>query len=139
MAKPRSGGKRKPDWVRAAVLELHAVSGGSHRQLAAEFNRLHACSGMTVCGNTVRTWLRKYASEMETVCQWEPNNPHLWELDGLLHEFRFWYNEVRPHQHLHDHTRAEVWFGINLYRRVPRRVSGFVGWNGLLTGWYLHR
>ena len=62
-----------------------------------------------------------------------------WELDGLLHEFRFWYNEVRPHQHLHGHTPAEVWSGINPYRCAPKGVSRFMGWNGLLTGLYLHR
>jgi transposase-like protein len=35
--------------------------------IAAEFNRQHACSGMTVCPSTVRTWLRKYAIEMTEV------------------------------------------------------------------------
>lgn len=263
MGKSRSGGKRKPEWVRVAVLELHAASRGSHRQLAAEFNRLHASSGMTVCGNTVRTWLRKYASEMEAVRSatrnriprrvprnhcWgidatgkadpsgrvhfifgiidhgtrlaielvrmeEETAPALlrktllavqrygkqrsirtdnapvfrsaicrdglaaagirhvlsargkpwqngrierlfltlkqkldrlkaregWELDGLLREFRFRYNQVRPHQHLHGHTPAEACFGINPYRCAPKAVSRFVGWNGLLTGLYLHR
>lgn len=61
------------------------------------------------------------------------------ELDRLLSVFRCWYNKVRPHQHLHGYTPAEVWRGIHPYRNAPREVLRFVGWDGLLTGLYLRR
>lgn len=59
------------------------------------------------------------------------------ELDRLLGEFRFWYNEIRPHQHLHGHTPNEVWRSIDPYRRKPARAIFYSGWDGLLTGWDL--
>jgi transposase InsO family protein len=261
-AKPRrAGGKPKPPYVLEAVLALHAVSGASHRTISAEFNRLHAARGMTVCPSTVRTWLRRHTTEMVAVRKATRNRVprhvrpnHCWgvdatgkrdadgtehfilgiidhgtrmgieltrttdqtaqallrrillaaerfgkprrirtdnapvfrsalfqaalaaagighvfsapgkpwqngrverlfltlkqklnlvaprdgaELDRLLIEFSFWYNQIRPHQHLNGHTPAEAWFGIDPYRRVPRRVSRHVGWDGLLTGWDL--
>lgn len=55
-------------------------------------------------------------------------------LDGLLTEFRYFYNHVRPHQHLYGWTPYEAWHGINPYRPPPRRVRNFVGWGGLLIG-----
>ncbi|OEZ52861.1 integrase core domain-containing protein [Duganella sp. HH105] len=58
-------------------------------------------------------------------------------LDGMLKEFRFWYNEIRPHQHLHGHTPGEAWRGVNPYLRRPVRAIHYSGWNGLLTGWDL--
>ena len=259
-AKPRrSGGRPKPAYVREEVLALHADSGGSHRTIATQFNRLHAAAdGMTVGASTVRLWLRKYAREMTAVQSatrnriprdqspnrcWgmdmtgrgdESGHQHVilgiidhgtrrslclerladktsatllrqvllaveqygkpariktdneavfrcpvfsnglakagirhefsapgkpWqngrierlfltlkeklrlvalrngaELDQLLSDFRHWYNDVRPHQHLHGHTPSEVWLGINPYACRPRAVTHYVGGGGLLTG-----
>lgn len=66
-----------------------------------------------------------------------------WQVDGLdqlnraLDQFRFWYNHVRPHQHLQARTPAEAWSGVDVFIRRPRRGSWFEAWDGLLTGFYL--
>jgi hypothetical protein len=44
---------------------------------------------------------------------------------------------VRPHQHLQGRTPAEVWGGIDIYRRRVRRRLWFEAWDGLLQGEYL--
>jgi transposase InsO family protein len=57
--------------------------------------------------------------------------------DGLneaLGIFRFWYNHVRPHQHLRGRTPHEVWHGIDVYRRKIRRCVEYEAWEGLLQG-----
>ncbi|WP_167285118.1 integrase core domain-containing protein [Marilutibacter alkalisoli] len=60
-------------------------------------------------------------------------------LHAALLEFRFWYNHVRPHQHLHGRTPAEVWDGIDIYRRPVKRRVFYEAWNGLLQGeWFIH-
>ena len=58
---------------------------------------------------------------------------------SLLREFTFWYNEVRPHQHLHGFTPAEVWRGIDPYAFAPQVVLAFEGWAGMLKGYWLRR
>jgi transposase InsO family protein len=58
-------------------------------------------------------------------------------LDPSLAQFRFWYNVVRPHQHLGERTPWQVWQGIDPYRRQPKRGLWFEGWNGRLRGWVL--
>ncbi|MBI1835543.1 MAG: transposase family protein [Burkholderiales bacterium] len=60
-------------------------------------------------------------------------------LDHLLAEFRFWYNGVRPHQHLHNFTPMEVWTGVNPFKEKPRKIFRFSGWNGMLKGFYMQR
>ncbi len=60
-------------------------------------------------------------------------------LDSLLVEFSFWYNTIRPHQHLHGFTPMEVWTGIDPYRTAPKEVLRFEGWDGMLKGLYLRR
>ncbi len=68
-----------------------------------------------------------------------------WAVDGLgelelaLGDFRAWYNHVRPHQHLGGRTPVEAWEGINPYATVPKAVSYFSAWDGLLTGFYIRR
>lgn len=59
-------------------------------------------------------------------------------LNASLTVFRLWYNHVRPHQHLHGRTPAEVWDGVDSRRR-PLRHVWFEAWNGLLQGEYLQR
>lgn len=56
------------------------------------------------------------------------------DLDDLLAEFRFWYNAVRPHQHLHHYTPLEVWTGVNPFRDEPKQIYKFMAWEGLLQG-----
>lgn len=55
-------------------------------------------------------------------------------LNEALGTFRFWYNKVRPHQHLQGRTSHEVWHGIDIYRRKIRRRVEYEAWNGLLQG-----
>jgi transposase InsO family protein len=59
------------------------------------------------------------------------------QVDCSLDDFRFWYNAIRPHQHLGGRTPLQVWQGINPYRRVPRQARWFEGWGGRLRGWEL--
>jgi hypothetical protein len=58
-------------------------------------------------------------------------------LKGLLAEFGFWYNAVRPHQHLGGLTPQEAWRGIDPFRAAPKAVYRFEAWDGLLRGFYL--
>lgn len=55
------------------------------------------------------------------------------ELSVALAQFRFWYNHVRPHQHLDGRTPAEAWTGALKSRRAPQWFSA---WDGLLCGDY---
>jgi len=55
-------------------------------------------------------------------------------LNEALGIFRFWYNEMRPHQHLQGRTPNEVWHGIDVYRRRIRRCVEYEAWSGLLQG-----
>lgn len=57
--------------------------------------------------------------------------------DTALTEFRFWYNQVRPHQSLYGRTPAEVWNGIDIYRRGSKAALRYDAWDGLLSGIYL--
>lgn len=66
-----------------------------------------------------------------------------WEVDSVvqlnsaLNQFRFWYNHVRPHQHLDGRTPAEVWAGEDVYTTKSKKELWFEAWEGLLTGYYL--
>ncbi|MBI3712336.1 MAG: transposase [Burkholderiales bacterium] len=257
----RSGGRPKEAWVLEEVLRLYILI-DSHGKACAEFNRLFAHLGVTVCKTTVHTWVQKYLTEMEVVRSQTRNRfPELtpanlcWCLDGtgkvdtlgvnhfifgildhgsrkiltlkrlvranaattlaevrnavalfgkpsmirtdnasifhsrvfqagiaklgihhefippgkpwknrierffwtlkqklncivpidgialdkLLADFTFWYNAVRPHQHLHGFTPLEVWRGIDPYRTAPKEVIPFSAWDGMLTGYYQRR
>jgi len=37
------------------------------------------------------------------------------DLDDTLTRIRAWYNQERPHDHLHGRTPAEVWAGIDVF------------------------
>ncbi len=52
-------------------------------------------------------------------------------LKGLLAEFQFFYNCVRPHQNLGGLTPNEAWYGINPYAHEPKSVQWFEAWGGL--------
>jgi putative transposase len=56
----------------------------------------------------------------------------------LLRQFCFWYNCVRPHQHLCGATPYEAWTGADI-RQPPKAARYFSVWDGLLTGFYLRR
>lgn len=58
-------------------------------------------------------------------------------LTAMLSEFGFWYNAVRPHQHLDGRTPDEAWHGIDPYARAPKSVQLFTAWDGTLQGFYL--
>jgi putative transposase len=60
-------------------------------------------------------------------------------LNSSLAVFQLWYNHVRPHQHLESRTPAEVWQGVDVYRRRYQRRLWFEAWDGLLQGEYLQR
>lgn len=67
----------------------------------------------------------------------------LWVLDAValqtaLASFRFWYNDVRVHQHLNGRTPSEAWHGIDPYKS-PVSVELFQAWDGLLVGYYMRR
>jgi transposase InsO family protein len=67
--------------------------------------------------------------------QWEVGS--LEQLNNALVPFRFWYNHVRPHQHLDGRTPAEVWAGKDVYTLRPQTEAWFEAWDGLLAGYYL--
>jgi putative transposase len=59
-------------------------------------------------------------------------------LQTLLADFRFWYNDVRTHQHLQGRTPREVWRSVASC--VPaQRIRFYSAWGGLLTGFHLQR
>jgi putative transposase len=59
------------------------------------------------------------------------------QLETALELFRVWYNHLRPHQHLHGRTPAEVWAGFDCYANEPRQSIPVSARDGLLTGYYL--
>ena len=60
-------------------------------------------------------------------------------LNNLLGDFHFWYNHVRPHQHLNERTPAEAWSQTNIYAAPIKEKIWFETWHGLLHGFYLRR
>lgn len=45
------------------------------------------------------------------------------QLEAALSGVRTWYNHLRPHQHLHGRTPAEVWAGVDVFTPTVRGVS----------------
>jgi transposase InsO family protein len=78
---------------------------------------------------------RFFGTLKERMNQWEIDS--LAQLNAALVPFHFWYNHVRPHQHLNGRTPAEVWAGIDIYSAKPKKAVWFEAWEGLLTGYYL--
>jgi transposase InsO family protein len=58
-------------------------------------------------------------------------------LNDLLAEFGFFYNHVRPHQHLTGRTPEETWRRIDPYAAAPKSVQWFEAWGGLLQDYCL--
>jgi len=44
---------------------------------------------------------------------------------------------AQTHQNLDERTPAEVWRGIDVYKKEPKHEYWFEAWDGLLTGFYL--
>lgn len=78
---------------------------------------------------------RLFGTLKEKLNQWDVNS--LVQLNDSLVQFRFWYNHVRPHQHLKGQTPAEVWQGKNIYQQKIKKEYSFNAWEGLLTGYFL--
>lgn len=78
---------------------------------------------------------RFFGTLKQKLNRWEVSS--LEELNGALNQFRFWYHHVRPHQNLNGRTPAEVWNGIDVYTKRPKRAYWFEAWEGLLQGFYL--
>ena len=56
------------------------------------------------------------------------------QLTAALPEYRFWYNQIRPHDNLGGYTPAEVWD-----KRSPNTRKEpvlFQAWEGILSGYY---
>ena len=61
-------------------------------------------------------------------------------LADRLVEFRFFYNHIRPHQHLRGLTPAETWRGLTADTLThPESEYWYAGWGGVLAGYYLRR
>jgi transposase InsO family protein len=77
---------------------------------------------------------RFFGTLKEKLNRWEVDSGE--QLEVALRLFRVWYNHLRPHQHLHGRTPAEVWAGIDCYTKPLRQCSPVEAWDGLLTGYY---
>lgn len=78
---------------------------------------------------------RFFGTLKEKLNHWEVDS--LEQLNGALGQFRFWYNHVRPHQHLDGRTPAEVWQHQDIFNNQPKQEVFFEAWDGLLAGYYL--
>jgi transposase InsO family protein len=78
---------------------------------------------------------RFFGTLKDKLDQWQVDS--LTQLNRALGQFQFWYNAVRPHQHLQGRTPIEVWSGVDVFSRMPKREYWFDAWEGLLTGFYL--
>ena len=52
-------------------------------------------------------------------------------------EFQLWYNKTRPHQHLEGLTPQQAWDGLNPYKKIPKTITQFIGWEGRLKAMVL--
>jgi putative transposase len=78
---------------------------------------------------------RFFGTLKEKLDRWDVDSRE--QLETALGLFRVWYNHLRPHQHLHGRTPAEVWAGFDCYANEPRQSIPVSARDGLLTGYYL--
>lgn len=78
---------------------------------------------------------RFFGTLKEKLNQWEVAS--LEPLNAALGQFRFWYNHIRPHQHLDGRTPAEVWQGQDIFNSRIKQEISIEAWDGLLSGYYL--
>ena len=62
-------------------------------------------------------------------------------LDGLLKDFGYWYNQIRPHQNLGGLTPLEAWDGVDAFdpNQPPKENRFYQAWDGLLCGFHIQR
>lgn len=84
-------------------------------------------------GRTAASSIGRYAQDRTARLR----HRHVRHLDLSLAQFRFWYNAVRPPQHLGGRTPVQVWQGNNPNRQQPTRALWFEGRKGRLLGWVL--
>ncbi len=62
-------------------------------------------------------------------------------IDGLLADWRCWYNTIRPHQNLGGMTPQEAWDGVDPFHapQAPKEVRFVEGWDGLIAGFRIRR
>lgn len=77
---------------------------------------------------------RFFGTLKEKLDQWEVDSLEM--LNRALGEFRFWYNHVRPHQHLDGKTPSEAWRKADVFGKRPKEEYWFEAWDGLLAGYY---
>jgi transposase InsO family protein len=68
--------------------------------------------------------------------------PSFAALGRLMTAFRFFYNEVRPHQALGGLTPQEAWDGLSwddVYAKPCKSVTPFSAWGGELVGFVMRR
>lgn len=80
---------------------------------------------------------RLFGTLKERLNQWEVAGFEA--LNRSLVEFSFFYNHVRPHQHLQGATPAEAWSRVDPYAVPAKQEFWFEAWDGLLQGYYLRR
>jgi putative transposase len=78
---------------------------------------------------------RLFGTLKEKLDQWVVDSSR--QLEDSLIQFRFWYNQIRPHQNLEGRTPSEVWSHIDVYATKPKKRYWFEAWDGLLSGYYL--
>ena len=78
---------------------------------------------------------RLFATLKAKLDRWQVNGAV--QLQLALQQFGTWYNEARPHRHLHGATPMEAWHGIDVFQQPALKVDWFEAWNGLLTGYWL--
>jgi len=57
-------------------------------------------------------------------------------LKNGLHEFRFFYNHIRPHQHLYGRTPSEVWDNKPMANSTTHEALYFTALCGNVAGFY---
>jgi putative transposase len=68
--------------------------------------------------------------------------PSFAALGRLMGTFRFFYNEVRPHQALGGLTPSEAWAGVDwqyVCEKPLKTVASYSAWNGQLVGFVMRR
>lgn len=61
------------------------------------------------------------------------------ELNQFLHNFKFWYNNTRPHQHIRGLTPVEYIQFKNGTLRQSKKAKLYYGNGGLLQGVLIQR
>ncbi len=55
-------------------------------------------------------------------------------LGCTLEQFQYWYNAIRPHQHLQGRTPNDAWENFNPFKHAPKLADLFSTWEEKLKG-----